>query len=286
MSKGLAAAFLVLLLLTQWAHAFGESAVPCTACHADVVQRFADTPHGRALVDGGLTDASCAACHGEGVAHPTAPTDPAHIRAFRDDSSTEVNAVCASCHQETHQGSSVHSQAGLSCLSCHSVHKVPQKAPLPSEFRDVDDASAACYSCHQEIFTQFSFNEGHRLAQGAVSCLSCHDAHDVGQGMRLGGFQQEICRDCHADKAGPFVFEHGASRVDGCEACHVPHGSPNRHMLTHQDNGALCYTCHAAVPQFHVGFAPAGAPRFGTDTVCTNCHVTIHGSNLDRNFLR
>ena len=57
-------------------------------------------------------------------------------------------------------------------------------------------------------------------------------------------------------------------------------------VLTHQDTGALCYTCHASVPQFHLGFAPVGSPRFGQQSVCTNCHVTIHGSNLDRNFLR
>jgi len=25
---------------------------------------------------------------------------------------------------------------------------------------------------------------------------------------------------------------------------------------------------------------------FGQDAVCTNCHTAIHGSNLDRDFLR
>ena len=82
------------------------------------------------------------------------------------------------------------------------------------------------------------------------------------------------------------MFEHAASKVDGCTACHTPHGGPNRHMLNHQQVGELCYSCHAAVPQFHLGFSPVGAARFDEKTVCTNCHVTIHGSNLDRLFLR
>lgn len=53
-----------------------------------------------------------------------------------------------------------------------------------------------------------------------------------------------------------------------------------------QDTGALCLTCHSAMPQFHVGFAPNTPSRFDTLTQCTNCHVEIHGSNLDRNFLK
>ena len=109
---------------------------------------------------------------------------------------------------------------------------------------------------------------------------------DGGSRGDLGGFDDQTCARCHADKTGPFIFEHAASRAEGCGACHEPHGSPNRYLLTHQQEGALCYSCHAMVPQFHTGFGPGGPPRFGLDTVCTNCHATVHGSNLDRNFLR
>ena len=128
-------------------------------------------------------------------------------------------------------------------------------------------------------------NEAHRLDQNVVTCTSCHDPHAV-KASKLASFADATCSTCHADKDGPFVFEHKASRTEGCAACHQPHGSANRHMLEHQDVGALCYMCHDAVPQFHLGFAPVGAPRFDEKTVCTNCHVTVHGSNLDRYFLR
>lgn len=199
-------------------------------------------------------------------------------------------AVCVSCHRTVHAGEAgdVHRQAGLACNECHRVHEPAHEArPMrPPGLRDVDPASATCAGCHNDVFAEFAFNERHRLAEGAISCVSCHDPHDVRPPSRLSHFGEDRCDDCHRDKTGPFVFEHAASRVDGCLACHEPHGSANRHLLTHQREGELCYSCHATVPQFHVGFGPAGPPRFDEDTVCTNCHTAVHGSNLDRDFLR
>ena len=96
--------------------------------------------------------------------------------------------------------------------------------------------------------------------------------------MLLGGFKQQQCTSCHTDKEGPFVFEHGSQRVEGCVACHDPHGSPNRHLLTFQSVADLCYSCHGVVPGFHT--------RFIADSQCTNCHSTIHGSNFDPFLLK
>jgi hypothetical protein len=33
------------------------------------------------------------------------------------------------------------------------------------------------------------------------------------------------CVKCHGDKRGPFTFEHAPVRLEGCGACHQPHGS-------------------------------------------------------------
>ncbi len=111
-----------------------------------------------------------------------------------------------------------------------------------------------------------------------MECISCHDPHKPSSRMMLGGFKQEACVRCHADKDGPYVFEHPALRVEGCVACHSPHGSPNRHLLHFQKDAELCLSCHALVPGFH--------SRFTLDTNCANCHSSIHGSNLDPGFLR
>lgn len=258
---------------------------PCSGCHAQQADHFADTVHGRAL---GSED--CVSCHGDGQAHVRG-VKQGTIMAFDAESSASKSAMCTGCHVDQHAApGNPHDAAGLACSDCHNVHTTGNTGSLPrgQAGRGLDAASAVCVGCHEDVLTQFAFNEAHRLTEGSVSCTSCHDAHAPDDGLHLGGFGDSECEDCHADKSGPFVFEHGAQRVEGCVACHEPHGSPNRHMLTHQETGELCYTCHAGVPQFHLGFAPSAvAPaRFDERTVCTNCHVTIHGSNLDRVFLR
>jgi DmsE family decaheme c-type cytochrome len=103
---------------------------------------------------------------------------------------------------------------------------------------------------------------------------------------------EETCIKCHQDKRGPFVFEHAAVRVDGCETCHMPHGSMNSKLLKRPVTFTVCLECHNGQGNF--GRQADGVllqsaahnmldPRFQN---CTNCHVRIHGSNADQNFLR
>ena len=279
------AGFVALLNCWPPAHADTE----CASCHAATATEFHTTAHARAF-ESRAGIAACTTCHGDATRHLVSPGTPGSILGFDSEPATTVNAACGGCHTDQHKtAANPHTSAGLACTNCHTVHgenqQVDVRRSLPAGLDRVDAASLTCFSCHQDTFTQFAFNERHRLAEGSISCASCHDPHAPAR-MRLGGAVDQVCTTCHADAAGPFVFEHTASRVEGCTACHSPHGSPNRHLLTHQQVGALCYSCHASVPQFHLGFSPVGAARFDEDTVCTNCHVTIHGSNLDRLFLR
>ena len=225
----------------------------CAACHEDVVASFGG-PHSALDREGGplAGSLSCAGCHGDPSAHLEAGGGSETIFSFNEGNTHIVNArACLDCHGDTHPGffRSPHAQAGM-----------------------------ACQDCHDSVFAQFEFNERHRLREGILDCQSCHDPHGPADRAQLGGFKQATCAECHADKAGPFVFEHGSSMVEGCTACHLPHGSPNRHMLKLQDVGALCYSCHAAVPGFHA--------RFTLETNCANCHSSIHGSNFDQFFLK
>lgn len=266
------------------------AAPPCAVCHADV----AGGAHAHPLAEAAGGPA-CADCHVGADAHgadPRAADALAGMVSFGSAAPGRAREACLACHHEAHPGlgRDAHEQAGLGCDSCHRVHGEEPfhgaDAPAVSGFHQADAASRSCAGCHADVFTEFTFNERHRLAEGAVSCTSCHDPHAAAPPGLLGHGGDVACDSCHADKTGPFVFEHAAQRVDGCQACHEPHGSPNRFLLTHQQEGELCYGCHLSVPQFHVGFAPGAPPRFGQDAVCTNCHTAIHGSNLDRDFLR
>jgi DmsE family decaheme c-type cytochrome len=270
-------------------HAAPADAPPCLACHADVQHRHA--AHPVAPEPGGP---DCSACHRDAHRHPGASPAEDPMMRFAAEPASARSDVCLSCHVEAHPmpGAGVHERAGVACDDCHSVHEpvladgLARGVPLPAGLGDLDAASATCLGCHQGVFTEFAFNERHRLEEGVLDCVSCHDPHQTRPSNRLAHVTGSACGDCHVAQTGPFVFEHAASVVDGCVACHEPHGSPNRFLLTHQSEGALCHTCHAVVPQFHIGFVPGAPPRFDQETVCSNCHTAIHGSNFDRNFLR
>ncbi len=264
----------------------------CAACHEDQVLRFARSPHsvldsqGKAAKAG--ASMSCTACHGNPTEHIGQGGDGPIFTFGPGQLPNAMTERCQTCHADTHPRflSSAHARAGLTCASCHSTHS-PEPTSLARlkrssvEVAQADRLGAAtesCRSCHEDVFTQFAFNERHRLQEGILDCTSCHNPHEPSQRLMLGGFKQEACVKCHADKDGPFIFEHASSRTEGCVACHTPHGSANRHMLKFQSVADACYGCHATVPGFHT--------RFTSDTVCTNCHSAIHGSNFHEAFLK
>ncbi|MEZ5598235.1 MAG: cytochrome c3 family protein [Pseudomonadales bacterium] len=269
-----------MLACSVWSLPLRANEPMCAACHAPAAQALASQPHGRMGI-------ACTACHGDGQQHLAAP-GKASILGFSDEPASEQSAACAGCHAAAHPADAdAHAAAGIACTACHAIH-AEKKSPLNAsvDAATLPEPSATCARCHAAAAAQFAHTENHVLGRAGVQCTSCHDPHAAA--VRTGlhdGFDTQ-CESCHAEVAGPFVYEHGAVRVEGCGACHASHGSPNRHLLNVQEVGALCYTCHAEAPQFHVGFSPAAPPRFGLDTVCTNCHVAVHGSNLDRLLLK
>ena len=92
-----------------------------------------------------------------------------------------------------------------------------------------------------------------------------------------------VCAKCHADKAGPFVYEHVPVKTEGCSSCHTPHGSTNPRYLRVSQVNLLCLQCHSFPAQ-----GPAG-PGHNQSTkyqACTMCHAAIHGSNASDVFFR
>lgn len=142
----------------------------------------------------------------------------------------------------------------------------------------------------------------HRVNEGFLACTDCHNPHGVAAPVWRTGTRprmvettagaEEPCLKCHADKRGPFAFEHAAVRADGCEVCHTPHGSMNAHLLRRPAVFTLCLECHSGAGNFGRqgdGIARQSPthnmadPRYRN---CTTCHARIHGSNADPRFLR
>jgi predicted CXXCH cytochrome family protein len=155
-------------------------------------------------------------------------------------------------------------------------------ARFATEFEKVN---ALCLGCHAEQRGQFHQNSRHPLFEGRMTCTDCHNPHEgpdqvAGERLRLVQGVEDHCARCHADKRGPFIFEHDmAATGDGCLTCHQAHGSPNNKLL--KLNGrALCLQCHS-----DINLDPDHLTRPGN---CwrAGCHADIHGSQESRVFLR
>lgn len=242
----------------------------CMECHEDMQKSYELSAHA-ATEKQDLTITGCEACHGPGSDHVDEGGGP-NIFAFKStDMPLEKSKKCLNCHTRSNPRfmASPHGKASLDCTTCHSVHEENTKA----------SPTKSCYSCHEDVFSEFQLNERHRLQEGILDCASCHNPHEPATRERLGGFKHQSCLKCHTDKGGPYLYEHGASRIEGCSSCHEVHGTPNRHMLTHQSTSDLCFSCHTAAVSWH--------SRFDSSTTnCTVCHATIHGSNLSKIFLK
>lgn len=248
----------------------------CMECHEEQYKNYKMSIH-YLTEKKNLKIKGCEACHGPGSIH----VEEGEIEAiFTFDAATlaaDKTEKCLNCHSQENKNfvflGSDHMKGSVTCSDCHQAHPEMGKDMLLTK-----KGYKLCLSCHQEIAQKLALNERHRITEGMVKCTDCHKNHEPSLRTRLGGFKQETCYKCHTDKQGPFIYEHGAIRVEGCTSCHDPHGSVNRHMLTHQSTADLCFSCHVSAPIWHT--------RFTAESVCTNCHSTIHGSQLDPHFIK
>lgn len=275
----------------------------CKTCHPDIWSTFYKNPHYKSIASGKEPPerTGCESCHGPGKAHVEARGGKATIIAFSQLPPERVLDNCLRCHAETVSRANIrksdHTLNGMACNSCHSIHK--SKAPRSLLAKPQTEL---CYGCHTNVRAQFSMTFKHRVNEGFMNCTDCHNPHGTfnptwKMGARPRMLDQalgneEPCLKCHSEKRGPFVFEHAAVRVDGCESCHYPHGSTNSRLLRRPVVFTLCLECHNGAGTF--GRQANGVqlqssshnmadPRYHN---CTGCHVRIHGSNSDATFLR
>jgi DmsE family decaheme c-type cytochrome len=257
----------------------------CATCHADIVKNFPGNPHSKLALEHDGKGVTCEGCHGPGKAHIESGGDAAKIFRFTKATPKEVDEKCLSCHKGEHAGfeRSAHAEAGVSCVSCHSVHAFQDK---PHMLRA--SQPTLCYHCHTDIKPAFAQPFHHKVNEGLMGCSDCHDPHGTFQQkqLRTAADQNQICVKCHTEKAGPFVFEHPPVKTEGCVSCHSPHGSPNPRLLIRSNVNALCMQCHSAT----VNFTAPGTPSFHNQAnqyqACTLCHTQVHGSNTSNVFFK
>lgn len=282
----------------------------CKACHEDQFKSVAATKHGKLanLESWKGKVQNCEGCHGAGKAHVEGGGDKTKIISFKDKDPKQISESCLTCHagKEEHNNfrRGDHWRNNVGCTDCHTAH-----GPMHGEFKIgsttlVNSASelnpapamlktneqSLCIACHSEVKSHFSKPFRHKVLEGTMKCSDCHNAHGgfETKQTRLAVGTDASCVKCHTDKQGPFVFEHAPIKVEGCAACHTPHGSANPRLLKRHQVRQLCLECHSGITD-QLSDGPTGGPhdqRTLLQRNCTACHTMIHGSNASPFFFR
>lgn len=267
----------------------------CKLCHEDQFKNFSHTVHAK-IADakdwkGKVT--GCETCHGPGKAHVDGGGDTAKIKNPAKMKPEEASATCQACHAQMNEHAiwrgSKHESAGLSCVNCHSAHHATAGANPGQLFANMQSETKllkmrtqaeTCFQCHGDMrkaqfqrSTHFFRNEDR---ESRMTCSACHEPHgSIGAKMMRTANINETCYTCHAEKRGPFLWEHSPTR-ENCMTCHKPHGSNNTNLLIARAP-MLCQQCHIQGRHQTV----AGRPNSGfvMNRACLNCHSQVHGSN-------
>jgi DmsE family decaheme c-type cytochrome len=252
----------------------------CTTCHDAQKQGYLNSPHHRAMDD--RTPAakqSCETCHGPGSEHAQDPVNN-KLKDFTKMPADQVNATCMTCHNRGEHAlwdGSTHEARGLSCTSCHSVHNYKSEANQLKEKTQME----LCATCHRDKVAKLDRSGHMPVREGKMQCTTCHNVHGTTNVklLRKGDSVAGLCTTCHADKRGPFLWEH-APVSEGCTTCHDPHGSPNERMLVAK-LPILCQRCHVSTrhPSTIYDSNLLGTSNRLFARSCVTCHSNIHGSN-------
>lgn len=265
----------------------------CETCHAESRHVWAGTIHARVfaveIAEKALTARGCEGCHGPGEHHvrdPGGEPDASGFLAFGSSAPAAIrreNEVCLDCHRGAQQRlwtGSPHDSRDVGCVSCHRVKQPATARGLLA----ASDQTTLCGTCHPAARAQQLRNRHMPTrtgiagagGEGFMDCGSCHEPHGtVGEALVAGHTINESCYACHAEKRGPFLWEH-APVNENCLNCHEAHGSIRPGMLK-RSSARLCQTCH--IESSHPSQNRGPTDRFTLGQNCLHCHSRIHGSN-------
>jgi DmsE family decaheme c-type cytochrome len=265
------------------------------ACHFhDKVRRDfeASTMGAQLSRESGLPLVDCESCHGpgslavEGLTSEKVEEDRRQGRQTECDYKTFINIetlpanaqslICLKCHTANstfnlhNWNASNHAIEDVSCSDCHRVHAGPDLIVRHGDMAEM------CYKCHDDTKAEFMLPSHHPVPERRLFCTDCHDPHgNISERDLRKTNIKETCTQCHAEKEGPFVFEH-AENNEECLSCHNQHGSLNNNLLA-QREPFLCLQCHEG---HRTSASASSESKAAFYTRCTDCHSQIHGTDI------
>lgn len=195
----------------------------CGKCHSDAtfMKRFnpalridqqaeyQTSVHGKLLVQGDQTVATCINCHGN---HGIRPASHPLSRVYPQ----SVARTCGKCHsdasymksrlptdQVARYEKSVHAEALMkrndlsapTCNDCHGNH-----GASPPGVSAVANVCGTCHTRQAELFRQSPHNASFQ-ALGEAECLVCHKNHEITapSDRMLGAKEPATCAGCHSE---------------------------------------------------------------------------------------
>lgn len=250
-----------------------ERGAVCVECHEQAAPSFNSSFHAR--IWQGEND--CDACHGGTDKHVNDPSKETIVSFGKGGKrpAAELSEQCLGCHagsaKLTRWDRGEHQKNDVPCTACHAIHQ-PRSAVKQPE---------VCFGCHRDVRSDANKLSHHPMVEGKVKCSDCHMVHGSQTPHLLAAeSNNQLCYKCHADKRGPFVWQHPPVEED-CLICHTPHGSRHETLLV-EKVVTLCLNCHDEAG-LHNATAPLES-QLNTDKrrfvgrACLECHHAIHGS--------
>jgi predicted CXXCH cytochrome family protein len=261
--------------------------VDCASCHAEQVDQYQLSTHGKLVNSGNVNAPYCNDCHGiHGVKKKTDLTSLTFSR--------NIPELCGKCHREgekaaeTYEGKeheiiknysmSIHGKgllkSGLlvtaTCISCHTSHRELPASDTLSAVHD-NNIAETCATCHLGIYEQFKTSihspEVTKTDKELPNCKDCHRSHTINRVVE-DEFRENImdqCGRCHTEVTETYfdTFHGKVSKLGSVKTakCHDCHGSHNilptfnpRSTLSRQNAVETCKTCHPNSNRKFVGY--------------------------------
>lgn len=268
------------------------------ACHThDKIQRdlAASTMGAQMSKKSGMPIVDCESCHGpgslaiEGITPERVEQDRKEGKETKCRYETLINLrelpppalslMCLKCHTANatfnlhNWNASIHAVNDVSCSECHKIHAGPDLIVRQRETFDM------CYKCHEDKKAEFALPSHHPVPERKVFCTDCHDTHGItSENLLRKNTVKETCTQCHAEKEGPYLYEH-ADITEDCTSCHASHGSISNNLLKISEP-FLCLQCHEGHRVRTAGIPSTTESKGAFYTRCTDCHASVHGTDI------